>query len=72
MIGEAAHVSLKVYNLTGQRVRTLVDELRPEGYHPDVVWNGRDDNGMPVSSGIYFYKLVTKNFTYTRKMILIK
>ena len=67
------HVSLKIYNVAGQLVRTLVNKdqaPRAEGF--TVRWNGRNDAGTPVSSGVYFYKLMTKNFTQTKKMVLLK
>jgi hypothetical protein len=71
-IKERAHVSLKVYNVAGQLVKTLVDEVQsPEAIQP-VTWNGSNDAGQAVSSGVYFYKLVTKNFSQTRKMVLLK
>jgi hypothetical protein len=71
-IAERGHVSLKVYNVAGQLVRTLVDEVQtPEGVEP-VRWRGLNNNGQAVSSGVYFYKLITKDFTQTRKMVLLK
>jgi hypothetical protein len=69
---ENAHVSLKVYNVAGQLVRTLVNENRVAGVYTDVQWDGKSDNGSLVSSGVYFYKLVTKNFSMTKKMVLLK
>jgi len=69
---EQAHVSLKVYNVAGQLVRTLVDDVvAPDAVAP-ITWNGMNDAGQQVSSGVYFYKLVTKNFTQTKKMVLLK
>ncbi|NIM20732.1 MAG: T9SS type A sorting domain-containing protein [Candidatus Latescibacteria bacterium] len=70
-IKERAHVSLKVYNVAGQLVRRLVNEEKPAGEYTKG-WNGRNDEGNPVSSGVYFYRIVTKNFTQTKKMILLK
>jgi hypothetical protein len=71
-IKEQAHVSLKVYNVAGQLVRTLVDEVqKPDAVAP-ITWNGMNNTGQQVSSGVYFYKLVTKNFTQTKKMVLLK
>jgi hypothetical protein len=64
-------VSLQVYNIRGQLVRTLVDESKSAGYHT-VIWDSRNENGMEVSSGIYFYRIKTGNFTDTKKMILLK
>jgi hypothetical protein len=64
-------VSVKVYNVGGERVRTLVDEERAAGSHA-VVWDGRNSAGSPVSSGVYFYRLETPGFQQTRKMVLLK
>lgn len=64
-------VTLDIYNLKGQRVKTLVNNYQDAGQH-SVVWNGQDDQGNNVSSGVYFYKLKSGNYTSTRKMILMK
>jgi hypothetical protein len=66
-----AHVSLKIYNVAGQLVRTLVDSDMNAGAYAET-WNGRSNSGNPVSSGVYFYKLVTKDFAMTKKMVLLK
>jgi len=71
-IKEKAHVSLKVYNVAGQLVRTLVDEVQAPDAVAPINWNGMNNAGQQVSSGVYFYKLVTKNFTQTKKMVLLK
>jgi flagellar hook assembly protein FlgD len=55
----------------GARVRTLVDTHQPAGRYR-VEWDGRDNAGTPVGSGIYFYRLATSHFSGTRKMILLK
>jgi hypothetical protein len=73
---EQAGVTLRVYNLLGQEVVTLADEVREAGNH-EVVWNGRNSFGRPVSSGMYFYRLEAtgtsgKSFTDLKKMLLIK
>ena len=71
-IKERAHVSLRIYNAAGQLVRTLVDEvLAPDQVTP-VEWDGSNNAGQAVSSGVYFYRLVTKNFSQTKKMVLLK
>jgi len=70
-VKEKAHVSLKIYNVAGQLVRTLVDSDMNAGAYAET-WNGRSNSGNPVSSGVYFYKLVTKNFSMTKKMVLLK
>ncbi|UCG53859.1 MAG: T9SS type A sorting domain-containing protein [Candidatus Latescibacterota bacterium] len=54
-------------------VRTLVDDVQtPKEGGFTKEWNGLNNQGHPVSSGVYFYKLVTKNFTQTKKMVLLK
>jgi len=68
---ETAPVRIEIYNMKGQLVRTLVDEIRPAGNHT-VVWNGVDNNNRSISSGVYFYKMTTGKFTSTKKMILLK
>jgi hypothetical protein len=52
----ASNVTLTVYNITGQRVRTLQNGAQPAAYYT-ATWNGKDDNGNSLSNGIYFYKL---------------
>lgn len=64
-------VTLKIYNIQGQLVRTLVSEEKEAGYH-DVLWDGRNDANYEVSTGIYLYRLASQSFSATRKMILIK
>jgi M6 family metalloprotease-like protein len=66
-----SHVRLNVYNIRGQRVRTLVNGMYIAGEH-SVVWNGTDDSGRSVGSGIYFYRMTTDGYSETRKMILLK
>jgi len=65
------NASLIVYNVTGQKVRTLFDGQVQAG-EQSVVWDGRDDDGGAVASGIYFYRLTTENETQTRKMVFLK
>ncbi|NIM19181.1 MAG: T9SS type A sorting domain-containing protein [Candidatus Latescibacteria bacterium] len=72
-IKERAHVSLKIYNAAGQLVKTLVSgEQIPRSDGHTVHWNGRSNSGNPVPSGVYFYRLVTKGFTQTKKLIVLK
>ncbi len=70
-IKEDGFVSLKVYNTRGQLVRTLISENLQEGVH-FTSWNGKDNSNKAVSSGIYFYKMDSKNYSSARKMILLK
>ncbi|HKW15303.1 MAG TPA: FlgD immunoglobulin-like domain containing protein, partial [Candidatus Krumholzibacteria bacterium] len=64
-------VSLKIYDVTGALVRELAHDARAAGPHT-VTWDGRDDKGRAVGSGVYFYKLVAGEFTSTKKMVLLK
>jgi hypothetical protein len=68
---EAASVTLEVYNMLGQRVKTLVDDHQQAGVWR-VVWDATDDIGRTVSSGMYIYRLRTENATMTQKMLLLK
>jgi hypothetical protein len=70
-IKDAGEVHLEIYNLKGQRVRNLVSGKQNTGYY-HVVFNGLDDKGQPLSSGIYLYRLTTGSFTSTRKMMLME
>jgi len=70
-LGEAGKVKISVYNIRGQLVRTLVNELKDAGHH-SVVWNGDDSRDKTVSSGIYFYRMETKTGTFVKKMLLLK
>ncbi len=65
-------VSIKVYNVAGQLVRDLLQEERAPGVTHRITWDGRDDAGQSVSSGVYFYRLVASDFTQTKKMVLLK
>ncbi|MEE4311748.1 MAG: T9SS type A sorting domain-containing protein [candidate division KSB1 bacterium] len=64
-------VKLTVYNMLGQKVATLVDKKQIAGNH-QVQWDGKDLQGMIVSTGIYFYKIEAGDFTMTKKMMLMK
>ncbi len=68
---DAGEVKLEVFNLNGQLVRVLVDDYRDAGYHA-VVWDARDAKGIPVGSGLYYYRILASDFTLTKKMVLLK
>jgi spore coat protein A len=68
---ENAGVELAIYNVAGQRVRSLVNSVYPSGDHV-VEWDGRDERGNGVTSGVYFYRLKTGELEITRKMMMIK
>jgi hypothetical protein len=67
----AAKVTLKVYNLLGQEVATLVDEKLDAGNHLRI-WNGIDRRNHPVASGVYFYRLVAGHLQETNKLVLLQ
>ena len=64
-------IELTIYNIKGQKVKTLYSGIASEGKQ-SVVWDGRDTNGKEVGSGLYFYQLETKNKELTKKMLLLK
>ena len=64
-------VSLKIYNILGQEIVTLVDEPKEPGYYA-VTWDGRDAVGRDVGSGVYFYRLKAGEITLSRKLVLVK
>ena len=64
-------VKIDIFNIKGQKVRSLVNGDYPSGEH-SVIWNGTDDHNSPVTSGIYFYKITAGDFSTTKKMLLMK
>ena len=70
-IKENSNVLIEIYNIKGQKVKTLINGFREAGYH-SIIWNGKDSNGKPVASGLYFYRMRTDNYQKIRKMILLK
>ena len=65
------HATLKVYNILGRLVRTLVDEEKAPGSYK-IIWDGKDNSGKEVGSGIYFYQLKTEEYPATKKMVLLR
>ncbi|MGH8005195.1 MAG: FlgD immunoglobulin-like domain containing protein, partial [Limisphaerales bacterium] len=68
---KAVKVELKIFNMLGQVVRTLVDEEKGAGYY-QAVWDGKDENGRTVSTGLYLYQLKAGDFVKAMKMSFIK
>ena len=68
---QSGDVQLVIYYLLGQKIRTLVNTSQDAGYQ-NVVWDGRNDSGTSVASGIYIYRLEAGDYVNTRKMILMK
>ncbi len=70
-IPEKSHVTITVFNLLGQKVKTLVDETKSAGEYR-VRWDGNDEYGQEVSTGIYFYRIKAGDYAESRKMLLLK
>ncbi len=70
-LAEASEVTIEIFNIRGQRVVKLFDEYKEAGIHR-VIWNSRDSSGRTVGSGVYFYRMKTKDYLETERMILIK
>jgi hypothetical protein len=71
-IPEASNVQLEIYNIMGQRVKVLIsDEMYNAGFY-EVVWNGRDQNNLPVASGMYMYRITAGEFTKIKSMVFLK
>jgi hypothetical protein len=75
---QQSKVTLKIYTVLGQEIATLVNDIQSANYHR-IQWNGRDNNGTQVSSGVYFFRIVAQPldgkanpFTQVRKMMLMK
>ncbi len=67
----AGNVRLDIFNVRGQLVRSLINANQASGKH-SVVWNGMDESNSAVSSGVYYYRMTTKDYTKTSKMLMIK
>jgi len=70
-LAKEEHVSLDIYNIKGQKVKTFFNEKMTQGSH-QVIWNGKDNNNKDVTSGIYFAKIKSQSTNATHKMLLIK
>ena len=70
-VPENAHVLVVVFNLLGEKVTTLVNEELDAGYY-SVKWNGTTELGIPLSSGVYFYRMIAGEYTKTQKMMFLK
>jgi flagellar hook capping protein FlgD len=71
-IRESDNIELSIFGINGQKIKTLIKSKRPSGRHI-IMWDGTDDAGLKVTSGIYFYKLTTNaGYSNTKKMILLK
>ncbi len=72
-IARKGHVSLKVFDVSGRLVRTLVDQVQEPATTPfEIVWNGTNDGGQQVGSGVYFYQIDAPGFATSRKLVILK
>jgi chitinase len=70
-LNKANKVSLNIYNVNGQKVKTLINQFMKAGSH-NVTWDGQDDNGIELASDIYFYRIIIGDFISVKKMLMIK
>jgi hypothetical protein len=68
---EVSDITLTIYNMLGQKVRTFNMQSTPAGYH-SITWDATNDLNQQVGAGVYLYQLQTKDFVKTRKMVLLK
>jgi hypothetical protein len=68
---KASHVQIEIFNILGQKVKTLVDQDMKAGSFL-VDWDGKDQRGVEVSSGIYFYRMTAEDFSSVKRMVLLK
>jgi len=71
-LSKAENVQMIVYNVRGQKVRTLINGMREAGYHNEIVWDGKDDGGRFCKSGMYYLSMTTGNYSTTRKISIIR
>jgi hypothetical protein len=70
-VKERGQVSLRIYNVAGQLVKTLVDGVKDASSY-SITWDGTNNHGAKVASGVYFYKMQSKSFNQTKKMVLLR
>lgn len=70
-VPRSSDVKIDIYNLLGQKVRTLLNDRREPGFY-EAVWDGRNDSGVQVGSGVYIYRMTAGDYTKVRKMILVR
>lgn len=70
-VGDQGNVKINIFDSNGELVKSLLNKEQKSGDY-SVVWNGRDNNGSLVSSGVYYYQVQIENFTEAKKMIMLK
>ena len=68
---QRSQIIISVYNVLGQEVKNLINEVKDYGYH-SISWNGTDENGKEMASGVYFVRMISKGFIQSNKMLLLK
>ena len=68
---EDALVTISIYDMMGRKIRTLVNRSMSPGYHT-TLWNATNDNGLPVSAGMYIYTIHAGTYHHMKKMVLLK
>jgi hypothetical protein len=66
-----SNIELTIFDLLGRKVKTLIKSNKPAGSY-SVTWDGRDESGQPVATGVYLYRLTAGDFTQTKKMLVLK
>jgi flagellar hook assembly protein FlgD len=70
-VAKPGNVSLKIYNISGQLVKTLVNEGKQPGYY-NVRWDGKDESGQQAAAGVYFYRIQANEFNNTKKLVVLR
>lgn len=70
-LSKNSYVEIVFYNIQGRRIYTLIEDFLDKGSY-ELIWNGRDYNNKPLSSGVYFYKMKTEDFNQVNKVIILK
>ncbi len=68
---KSERVTIKIYNILGKLIRTLVNSLKPQGYY-NIIWDGKNDYNQIVTSGVYFYEIEAGQFSASKKLVLLK
>jgi hypothetical protein len=71
-LARAGRVTLCIYDVAGHRVRTLLDGERAAGFGQKILWDGVDDAGLRVASGVYHYQIATPDGTFVRKLVVLR
>ena len=70
-VPQTARVEIVVFDILGRKVKTLVNDETPAGYHI-IEWNGTNDQNLPVGTGVYFVRMVSEKFNAVRKIMMMK